>query len=86
MKDNNGGKTKQEICDKYNVSTRTFERFLASLGKEVGNPEGQSHEKRYSKEIENKFEKWLIKNQLAQGKETGVKSLINSIKVSVHTE
>lgn len=84
MKDNNSGKTKEQICSKYGVSTRTFERFLASLGREVGTPEGSSHERRYSKEIEEKFEKWLIKNQYNQGKATGAKELINSIKGTVN--
>ena len=71
--------TKQEICNNLKVSTKTFERFLASSN-QAGKPEGSSHEKNYPDSTFQKFKKWLIKNQLSQGKPCGAKTLTSAIK------
>lgn len=71
--------TKKEICDKLNVSTKTFERFIGTQG-ESGKPKGSSHERNYSNIIFQKFKKWLVKNQLSQGKPTGAKTLTAAVR------
>ncbi len=75
-------KTKKAICEELNVSTKSFERFLKTLDKDMGKSEGSSHEKVYPDEIKDKFKKWLANNQLSQGRNTGAKDLINAIKFS----
>ena len=76
------GKSKEEICKKIGVSTRTFERFLHSLTMSVGESEGSSHQKFYSDEIVSQFKKWLKHNQFGQGVECGSKNLLSEIKAS----
>jgi hypothetical protein len=73
--------TKQEICNKLDVSTKTFERFLSSVGKEIGKTtDGSAHEKDYSDNVLRRFKKWLIANQLSQGKPTGAKNLTAAVR------
>lgn len=81
------GKTKAEICKEIGVSEKTFERFKATIGHEVGHTEdGSAHVMTYSDDIIKKFKDWLKKNQLSQGKSCGAKDLINSIRGTVHSE
>lgn len=53
------GLSKKQICEKVGVSTKTFERFLDSQGKDLGEAEGQSHERFYGEETVQKFKAWL---------------------------
>lgn len=76
------GKTKEEICKKIGVSTRTFERFLESLGNSVGESKGSSHQKFYPDNVITQFKKWLKNNQLKQGVNSGSKNLLSEIKAT----
>lgn len=74
------GLSKKQICEKVGVSTKTFERFLDSQGKDLGKAEGQSHERFYGEETVQKFKAWLKQNQLNQGRDCGSKNLLSEIK------
>lgn len=74
------GLSKKEICSKVGVSTKTFERFLESVGKDLGRAEGQSHERFYDENVVQKFKSWLKQNQLNQDRDCGSKNLLSEIK------
>lgn len=75
--------TKQEICNKLDVSTKTFERFLADNPDIESESNGSSHEKDFKNgDIVTRFKKWLVKRQINQGKKTGSKKLLSAIKDS----
>lgn len=74
---------KEDICGMCNVSNKTFERFLTETS--MSNRDfisiGSSHKKLYNEDILNKFQLWLMNNQVSQGVQVEV--VKNNIKSNV---
>ena len=73
--------SKEDICNMCNVSSRTFDRFVASSP--MSNRDfisiGSSHKKFYNEDVLKKFQLWLMNNQVNQGVQVEtVKSTVSS--------
>lgn len=75
--------SKEDICNMCNVSSKTFERFLAETP--VSNRDfiilGSSHKKFYNENVLKQFQLWLMKNQVNQG--TQVETVKNNIESNI---
>lgn len=73
--------SKEDICNMCNVSSRTFDNFIAlqSMAKRDFISTGSSHKKFYNENVLKQFQLWLMNNQVNQGVQVEtVKSNLNT--------